>query len=221
MTTILGSATRRLLLIAASVLFTACTGTPIEPPISANGTTAAPPWTPTLKGAATTGLRLGWLNIEFEHTALHYVRRMLRRGTINHRGDASTAEAWLCYTLNGREHNARLWLTAGEMQGTEYIGKVTAERLPTGVGPTPQCPSLPPQFRQVALHYGIWLGSRDASIEALFGAPSQQRGTQRWYQYSRPIHDPILGRCEQDNSLYTRSQAGRVIYLQAWQLSSC
>lgn len=206
-----------------AVLLAAGNGMAAQPPVQHQ---VAPPDIPvepanvqaTLKHAPSLGMAFGPLRVRFEETTLEDVRRQLGVGTVAHRGDAGDSLAWLCYTIPDNKQPVRLWLTSGELQGNKYIGGVTAEIGAAGTKPVEQCPALPVRFRQVALDQSLWVGLPDAKVHETLGQPSHATQGWRMFDYSKSInHD----QCEQQNWLWTKSRAGRVILIDAGQSSSC
>ena len=114
-------------------------------------------------------INIGKFKAKFEETTLGEILEVIGHGIIDHFGDASESNYWLCYTLPKQ----RIWLISnGEMGGSNHtLTQVSAVTLNGNVGENPSCPSLQTSFQPIEFDFG-WLGSDQKTIVKYLGEPS-------------------------------------------------
>ena len=100
---------------------------------------------------------------------------------------------------------------------------VTAQLLPEGLA-TADCPALPPALTPVGIDNGLWLNDKmRAAANALHIAVNEGR---EWQQFSFSGKVPGTGGrpaegCDLLNGFAVKLRAGRVAFLQIYQVTSC
>jgi hypothetical protein len=110
-----------------------------------------------------TEVTLGTLPVKFEITSLLDVKKATKRGRILHRGDAGESEYALCYTIAIGHAQERIWLSSGELGGSEH----SIENFYAAAGSniaSNSCPALPTSLRPVSLSNSLWLGQKGSHI---------------------------------------------------------
>lgn len=168
-------------------------------------------------------LTAGTFEVHFEETTLAQVASRFGSGRVQHRGDASETEYWLCYTAQA-ETPQRVWIIAhGEMAGPEHlVTQIIAQELAPGARSTRACPQLPTDLQPLTLDNNVWLGRRVSDALRTLGRPSRQRGAWRTFFYA----GKVPGDCKPDgfdltNWLEIRWRLGRITAVAAGQVTSC
>ncbi len=216
------SATRQSLphLLAAATILMAPAGTagagppPTQPFKSMD-------WAATAARRPTSGVMLGYLQVELGHTTLPQVLQVAATGRIAHGGDAGARASWLCYRVPG-EHPAGLWLTSdSEMGGPgQPVTSITLQSV-AAEGAAADCPVLPPALRPVLMDHGVSLRMTDAQLEQVMGTPSHRAGPWRSFNFQAKVAGKCAGGYDQMNWLVSGSQDGKVTSLYAGQVTSC
>jgi hypothetical protein len=202
---------RRQLFFIAVVTFVA--GAAAEPPPS--DPFESVDWPASMPREPTKGVTLGTFRVEFEKTTLSEVQHAVKAGAIEQRGDAAEHILWLCYSITQSE---RIWIiSSGEMGGREHAITEVAARRRNSENATSDCPSLPRGMRPASMDKRIWLGSTEAELDRTFGPPSQSRGAWRSYYFEIDVPRD----CVEGNSLTIELEQGRVVALDAGQITSC
>jgi hypothetical protein len=142
----------------------------------------------TLTSPPTSKIFLGKLAVEFEHTTLNEIKNSVGVGVVQHRGDAGGSEDWLCYTTSSRGRSERIWISSGELGGTEHVVDRFYVELDKQAGKgLMHCPKLPTQFRHVSLENSLWLGADIGQLKVLFGEPSARIDDWLLYSYSGKV----------------------------------
>lgn len=172
----------------------------------------------TLTSPPTSKVLLGKLVVEFERTTLGEVQKSAGVGSIQHRGDAGDSEDWLCYTTLSREQPERIWISSGELGGSNHtVGSFYAAVSSKATKGSAHCPELPAQLRPVSLGNALWLGSSLDQLKELFGEPSTKRGNWWFYSYSGKV--PANG-FDQIAILGVRVTNGKIVALFASQATT-
>jgi hypothetical protein len=191
--------------------------------------TVAPPsepveartWSASMKHKPTTGAVFGSWRIDFEKTTLPQVLSRASVGDIRHAGEAGESIYWLCYTVSGKTPS-RIWITAHcEMGGPERaVTGITVTRVKAGQA-IAECPALPAKLLPVSLQGSIWVGTREAALVGMLGAPSHR--SDGWISYDFEGKKP--GNCpggfDVMNSLLLKTRQGSVEAIYASQVTSC
>jgi hypothetical protein len=117
--------------------------------------------------------RLGPHTVALEETALVDMQRAAG-GDIGQRGDASSAQSWLCYSI---DPDARLWLMTSELSGPAISSIVIVKQ--EVVVASPGCPRLPAEFQPIGSINGLTLGDVRSHADTRFG-PTGDGG---WVHY--------------------------------------
>lgn len=194
--------------------------------------TAAPPpagsgvdaiaWPASMHRKPTSGITLGKFHVLFEKTTLAQVKSAASAGEIANQGDAAGSISWLCYTISDRQDTGRLWITSGEMGGRNFVTGISARSL-ENMKPSVDCPLLPKNLQLISLDVPVWLGSSDSQLWKVLGQPSHAGNGWREYDFRTKVVDN--GKCEGGydliNSLSTKSKKGKIIAIDAEQVTSC
>lgn len=144
-----------------------------------------------LTAPATSKVLLGKLIVELELTTLGEVQKSAGVGAIQHMGDAGGSEDWLCYTTSLRGQSERIWISSGELGGSEHAVDSFYAVANTNSKESAHCPELPARLRPVSLGSPIWLGSSPHQLNALYGEPSMKSSGWWFYSYSGKV--PVNG----------------------------
>jgi hypothetical protein len=172
-----------------------------------------------------TGLWMGSLHVVLELTNLFEVQKAAAVGAISSQGEAGEGISWLCYTNLSSPTPERIWIATGnEMGGPERrVMSLTAQLVPEGLA-TADCPALPPALTSVRIDNGLWLNAKVRAVaNALHTAVNEG---QEWQQFSYSGKVPGTGGrapegCDLLNGLAVKLRAGRVAFLQIYQVTSC
>lgn len=147
---------------------------------------------PTLKSPPISKIIMGKLVLELELTTLNEVKKSASAGVIQHMGDAGGSEYWLCYSTSLRRQPERIWVSSGELGGSEHaVGIFYAEAGSEMTRGSADCPGLPLWLRPVSFGNSLWLGSSPEQLKELFGKPSAKMGN--WWFYSYSGKAPLVG----------------------------
>jgi hypothetical protein len=142
----------------------------------------------TLKSSPVSNVVLGRFNVEFEQTTLTDIQKAADVGVIQHRGDAGGSEYWLCYTVSSHQLPHRIWISSGELGGSEhFIEHVFAVAIKKGAKASSSCPALPPQLMPPATDKALWLGANTRQLTKSFGTPSAMLGDWQIYLYTGKV----------------------------------
>ena len=108
------------------------------------------------------------------------------------------------------------------MGGNTVVDGISA-RSQEDAEPSASCPSLPKNLQPVSLDAPVWLGASDKNLQKALGPPSHEGNGWKEYDFSKKVVDN--GKCEGGydlwNSLLTKSRDGKVIAIDAGQVTSC
>ncbi len=167
-------------------------------------------------------LRMGSFEVVFEKTTLAMVIKAANRGQIAHQGDAADRLSWVCYTIERRTQNERIWVASGEMGGSEHaVTQITAQVV-SPADYAPDCPKLPKELLPVSFGNAIWLGTEKDRALSILGRPSEQEGSWWAFDYT----GKVPGSCSPEgydivNWFMFESKKGRLASIHAGQISSC
>jgi hypothetical protein len=131
-----------------------------------------------------TKIILGKLDVILETTTLKDILRSAGVGTIEHNGDASESQYWVCYTASEGKKSQRIWIMSGEMGGDQHdVDRFHVEEV---VSPTKSnhCPELSAHLTPMVLGKSIWLGASQSQIKDWLGEPSATTNGWSFYSYS-------------------------------------
>lgn len=136
----------------------------------------------TLTSKPVTKLMMGNLKVVFEKSTLSQILNEIGIGRIEHQGDASESISWICYTIPNKPLSQRVWISAGEMGGSEHrvdgVQALQSEAIKSSEG----CPTLPQRFFPIQFDKGLWLNKSPAGLKKVLGKPSVNK--QSWWSYS-------------------------------------
>jgi hypothetical protein len=164
---------------------------------------------------------LGDLHIVFERTTLQDVLAAISGGVIDHHGDAAESVAWICYTLGGARP-ARVWIeSSGEMGGpNEAVTAIAVQETPSRAEAA-NCPLLSDPFTPIVFGHGVRLGLPEARVSTLFSSRWVRAGARAFIGY----HGKVQGNCEGGfdllNSLDLVFHHGRLVFIEAGQVTTC
>jgi hypothetical protein len=174
--------------------------------------------TNTLTTPAIKEIRMGDLKVEFERTTLPDVVRRLGVGKIQHRGDASESEYWLCFTGASTAGDRRIWVLSGELGGAQhFVDSIIVTKMIKKASPSDACPQLPGQFRELSLDGAPWVGTKAEYIEKSLGQPSLKRNDWLFYSYNGKVPNSDF---EESALLGLRVVNGEVITLVASKITT-
>jgi hypothetical protein len=169
--------------IAAVVLCSACAG-PAQ--MATNGRTLPRVlWAPlqvdwgqelhasTVSKEMINGLKIAGYPIILEETKLGDAQKRFG-GEIGSRGDAGTAEAWLCLRGNDRVGPWMFWLSSFEIDGPT-VGGFQWRRLASNETADPRCQIIG-KNNDIQLPLAIRLGTTERDLRRIMGKPSAVRG---------------------------------------------
>jgi len=118
-----------------------------------------------------TKLRVGKVQVVLEETELKEVQKRLG-GKIVRSGDASTANASLCFC--GKDVNGQwaLWLDSSEIAGLRLIDGFTLERLNGNAGADRRCRLIPEDEGGVELPIALQFGQTEMQVRQILGKPT-------------------------------------------------
>jgi hypothetical protein len=145
--------------------------------------------TPTVPKEMITTLRVAKVSIVLEETELTDVQRRLG-GTIVESGDASTANAELCFY--GTDANGRwgLSLDSGEMGGLRWIDSFTLQRLSPNAKKDSRCRIMRQNEGGIELPISLRLGLTEKQVVQLMGKPTMRyhRTLIFYHEHAATIH---------------------------------
>lgn len=210
----------RFLVTAYLALVTGMAGAATPPPTSPFEAYA---WKAVSKSKPSPGLTMGSFHIQFEKTTLAMVQKAVGVGALSHQGDAGESIYWLCYTIPKPNNVERVWIIShGEMGGHEHaITNVISQEI-SQTKNTKDCPSLPTALQPLSFGTGLWLGMLKNEALNILGRPSHQSGA--WWIFD--YQSTVPGKCEPDgflvtNWLFFENKAGRLVHINAGQVTSC
>jgi hypothetical protein len=139
-----------------------------------------------LHSSPITKISLGKLDVILETTTLKDIIRSAGVGTIEHNGDASESQYWICYTATAGNKFQRIWIMSGEMGGDQHdvnSFQVEAAVLPTKFN---HCPELPAHLTPMSFGKSIWIGSSQRQIKDWLGESIATTNGWSFYSYSGP-----------------------------------
>ena len=129
-------------------------------------------------------------------------------GTIGSRGDAGTAEEWVC--LHGIDANGPwiLWLSSFEIDGPK-IGGFQWRQLATNEAPDARCSLVAKTENSIELPLALHPRMREADALKILGKPTVIRGQTLFYLHD---HQEIIDKVPYDasNSVAIVLRSGRV-----------
>jgi hypothetical protein len=135
---------------------------------------------PTVAKRLATRFSLGAFAGRFEETPLDAVRKAVGEGIIQHQGDAAGSISWLCY----RHAQHRLWVTSGEMGGSDHrVTEIVEELTEKDTGTSTDCAILPDKFTPLAFDGKLHLGMSRAEVITALGPPSKSEADQVVYSH--------------------------------------
>jgi hypothetical protein len=127
---------------------------------------------------------LGAFTGRFEETPLDAVRKAVGEGTIQHQGDAAGSIYWLCY---GRAQH-RLWVTSGELGGTDHrVTEIFEELIEKDTGTSTDCAILPEKFAPLVFDGKLHLGMSRSEVVKALGRPSKSEAAQMVYSHAGKV----------------------------------
>ncbi|HXH50575.1 MAG TPA: hypothetical protein VNM47_14635 [Terriglobia bacterium] len=144
---------------------------------------------PTVPKMMISALRVAGMPIILEQTELKDVKERLG-GTIRRSGDASTADAWLCYFGGKANRRWELWISSGEIGGLRWIDGFTLQRLAGKAKPEKGCQMIPESGGGVKLPIALRLGQSEALVRKVLGKPTARYQTTLLYyhEHEESIH---------------------------------
>ncbi|MDR0477947.1 MAG: hypothetical protein LBH14_08465 [Desulfobulbaceae bacterium] len=181
---------------------------PPEPPDDLDSSLWTFPYQPVKK------VTFGILPVQLERTTLREIKDRVGVGVIHERGDAGDYESYLCYSGRTAE---RIWVSAGEMGGSEHA--VTSVLLSTAIGSErpADCPQLPDRFQPILVNRSLSIGSSVGQLEKLFGSPSTQKDGWLLYPY---IGKVMSNKYDRVSLLAVRVNNGKIANLAVFQTTS-
>src|SRR3954470_2557498 len=147
-----GRKTLFLLLLLFAIPAADCSAQTPPPPLDEHLFERVPP---TVVKRLATRFSLGAFAGRFEETPLDAVRKAVRKGTIQHQGDAGGSIYWLCY----RRAQHRLWLSSGELGGSDHrVIEIVEELTEKDTETSTDCPIIPEKFAPLVLDGKLHLG---------------------------------------------------------------
>ena len=145
---------------------------------------------PTVPKMMISTLRVAGMPIILEQTELKDVRGRLG-GTIRRSGDASTADAWLCYFGGNANKRWEVWISSGEIGGLRWIDGFTLQRLAGKATPEKGCRMIPESKGGVELPIALRLGQSEAQVRTILGKPTARYQTTLLYyhEHEESIHN--------------------------------
>jgi|CXWL01.1.fsa_nt_gi hypothetical protein len=156
------------------------------------------------------GLRMGSLSIILGRTTLREVQTAIGIGELASNGEGAT---WLCYTIPNAQ---RVWLTSSEMSSGEFVTGVRAI-VDAEATANIQCPTLPANFRNIALDPDLWLGAPLSQVERRYGAATAYDNWRHYLHDTSRRSDPRLDQTD-SHALAVRIDGERVVALEAERL---
>jgi len=137
---------------------------------------------PTVPKMMIAGLRLANVQIILEKTELTEVQKRLG-GAIVGSGDASEANASLCYY--GSDANGRwvLWLDSSEIAGLRWIDGFTLRQLGRDVKADRRCRMIPEREGGIELPIRLRLGQTEFRVREVLGKPTLRYHSTLMYYY--------------------------------------
>jgi hypothetical protein len=160
---------------------------------------------------------MGGFDVLYEKTPLGEIKSTIGSGQIKHQGDAAESTYWLCYTTQ----EERIWISSGEMGGTENavlnVAVVSGE-----FKANKDCPMLPQSFQPVTFNNGLWVRATEDSSLQMMGRPSHLEGQWLSFDYA----DKEMGFCKPwgadvMNWANVKVRNGHVVAIHAGQVTSC
>jgi hypothetical protein len=164
-------------------------------------------------------VHLGRLRIGFERTRLSDLRRRFPGLKIRTQGDASTAQAWTCFTVGTGKARFQVWPSSGELLGGDIIDGVTV--LAGQPWSLQRCPKVETGAGPAALDAGVWIGSTRAELLKRLGPPSAVAGAAVIYDFETPAPNRSPGGCSVSGRLVFELARGRVAKLATGKHTSC
>ena len=142
----------------------------------------------TVRKEMITTLRVGNVQIVLDRTELKEVQKRLA-GTIVRSGDASTANASLCYCGTDVDGRWALWLDSSEVAGLRWIDGFTLQRLGGNARADRGCRMIPEREGGIELPIPLRLGQTETQVREILGKPTlKYRSTLIYYH----AHDKTI-----------------------------
>jgi hypothetical protein len=170
-----------LLLLLFAIPADVCSAQTAPPPFDEHALEHVPP---TVKTRLATRFSLGAFAGRFEETPLGAVRDAVGAGTIQHQGDAAGSLYWLCY----RRAQHRLWVTSGEMGGTDHrVTEIVEELTEKDTETSTDCAIIPDKFAPLVFDGKLHLGMSHQEVIAALGRPSKSEAAQMMYFHAGKV----------------------------------
>ncbi len=135
---------------------------------------------PTVVKRLATRFSLGAFAGRFEETPLGAVRDAVGEGTIQHQGDAAGSIYWLCY----RRAQHRLWVSSGEMGGSDHrVTQIVEELTENDTETSADCAIMPDKFAPLVFDGKLHLGMSRSEVVKALGPPSKSDAAQTMYSH--------------------------------------
>jgi hypothetical protein len=139
---------------------------------------------PTVKQRLAIRFSLGAFAGRFEETPLGAVRDAVGAGTIQHQGDAAGSLYWLCY----KRAQHRLWVTSGEMGGTDHrVTEIVEELTEKDTETSTDCAVIPEKFAPLVFDGKLHLGMSHQEVVTALGRPSKSEAAQMMYFHAGKV----------------------------------
>jgi hypothetical protein len=172
-----------LLLLLFAIPANDCSAQTPPPPFDEHAFERVPP---TVVKRLATRFSLGAFAGRFEETPLGAVRKAVGEGTIQHQGDAAGSLHWLCY----RHGQNRLWVTSGELGGSDHRVTEIVEELTGKDTETPaDCAIMPEKFAPLVFDGKLHLGMSRQEVVTALGPPSKSEAAQMVYSHHGKLAD--------------------------------
>jgi hypothetical protein len=164
-------------------------------------------------------LRLGGLQIRLEKTRLTELRRRFPPLKIRTQGDASEAEAWVCFTVGNGANRFQVWPSSGELMGGKFIDGVIAQ---AGQRWSPRdCPRIEVGRGPMELDNRVWIGTAKADLLKRLGPPTGTADGVMIYDYEVAFRESKAGACAVGGRLAFELLRDRVARLAATKDTAC
>jgi hypothetical protein len=161
--------------------------------------------------------------VALEQSTFEAVFKMLKPATVNGRGDASTALAWVCYRLRG-DTPTSLILESDEMGGGEYVDGF--ELVPVGGQPDLErdCVDLDLSPSDIETDKGIRLGLTRLEVRKRLGVAGRDSAGvvvfERNKEKSNRLLDGTRERYNEWAAFTIRFRDGRAAEVTGWRIDS-
>jgi hypothetical protein len=174
---VVGRKTLFLLLLLFAIPANDCSAQTPPPPFDEHAFEGVPP---TVAKRLATRFSLGAFAGRFEETPLGAVRKAVGEGTIQHQGNAAGSIYWLCY----RRAQHRLWVTSGEMGGSDHrVTEIVEELAEKDTETSTDCAIIPEKFAPLVFDGKLHLGMSRSEVVTALGPPSKSEAAQMLYSH--------------------------------------